>query len=140
VRQSLPDDMLGHRRRIDIGNRILGDPTLLVGSVEDRRSIARPDIVSLAITRARIVDLEEELEDLPIADPSRIKDDLDRFCMSSVIEIGRIGRGATRVADPSRENAGVTAKEILHAPKTTAGKHSTFFTHRLSSTWSRYAP
>ncbi len=58
---------------VDVGDRVLGNPTLLVARVEDRRSIARPDVVSLAIARGRIVNLEEELEDLPIADPAGSK-------------------------------------------------------------------
>src|SRR5688572_13683693 len=98
--------------RIDIRDRILGNATLLVGSVENRRPIARPDVVSLAIARARIVNLEEELEDLAIADPGRIKDDLNRFRMCSVIAVGRIGRVASRVADPGGENTVVAAKEL----------------------------
>ena len=82
-----------------IGAGVLGNPALLVGGVEDRRSIARPDIVPLPIARARVVNLEEELQDLPVADPGRVKDDLDCFCMCSVVAIRRIGRVASRVAD-----------------------------------------
>jgi hypothetical protein len=52
---------------------------LLVAGVEDRRPIAGPDVVALAIARAWVVNLEEELEDLPVADARRIKDYLDYF-------------------------------------------------------------
>ena len=68
---------------IDVGDGVFGNPLLLVAGVEDRRSIAGPDVVALAIARARVVNLEEELENLPIADAGRIKDDLDCFGVSA---------------------------------------------------------
>ena len=55
--------------RVDIGDRIFRDPLLLVAGVEDRRTIARAAVVALAVQRRRIVDLEEEFQQLPIADP-----------------------------------------------------------------------
>jgi len=55
-------------RSIHIGNGVFGDALLLVAGVEDRRSIVAPDVVTLAIARAWVVNLEEEFEDLPIAD------------------------------------------------------------------------
>jgi hypothetical protein len=69
---------------VDVGDRVVGNATLLVRRVEDRGSIARPDVVPLPIARRRIVNLEEELEDLPIADPVGIEDDLDGFRMPGV--------------------------------------------------------
>jgi hypothetical protein len=77
--------------------------------------------------------LEEELEDLPITDSGRIKDDLDRFCVCSMIAIGRIGVASTGVANAGCENAVITAKEMLNAPKTTTGEHNTFCSHHLFS-------
>src|SRR5262245_12411814 len=49
-------------RRVDLGERLLGDAPLLVVEVEDRGAVARPDVVALAVERRRIVDAEEELE------------------------------------------------------------------------------
>ena len=46
---------------VDVGNRVFRDPTLFVAGVEDRGSIARPDVIPLAIARGRIMNLEEEL-------------------------------------------------------------------------------
>ena len=68
-------------RSIDIGDGVFGNPLLLVTGVEDRRSVAGPDVIALTIARAWVVNLEEEFEDLPIADPGRIKDDLHCFGM-----------------------------------------------------------
>src|SRR4030095_9376031 len=100
----------------------------------------RADIVALAILRRRIVDLEEELEDLPEADPFRIEVDLDRFGVVAVITVRRVRRVAARVPDARLDHARILAKEILHAPEATAGAHCAVDRHVLSPTWLRYAP
>src|SRR5258708_18301895 len=70
---------------IDVGNRVFRDPLLLFAGVEDCRSIAAADVVALAVARARVVDLEEDLEKLPITDARRVEDDLQRFGVVAVI-------------------------------------------------------
>src|SRR5688572_30924355 len=105
---------------VDVGYRVLGDATLFVVRVEDRRSIARPEVVALAIARGRVVQLEEELQDLPVADPGGIEDDLDRFRMGPVVAISRIGCLAARIADARRDDTVVATKELLHAPEAAA--------------------
>src|SRR3954451_14000865 len=73
---------LGHRfarpqpGSVDIGDRVFRDPLLFFAGIEDGGPIARPRIVPLPIASARIVDLEKELEDLPIADARRVEHDL----------------------------------------------------------------
>ena len=52
---------------IDIGDRRLGDSLLFFAGVEDRRSIRAADVVALAVASARVVNLEENLEELPEA-------------------------------------------------------------------------
>src|SRR4029453_4931229 len=103
--------------------------------VEDRRSVARPNVVALAIACARVVNLEEELEDLAIADTSRIKDDLDCFRVSRMIAIRRMGVAPAGIAGACRQNSVVAANKILHAPEATSGKYSAFLSHWTSSTW-----
>ena len=76
-----------------------------------------------------IVDLEEQLENLPIADAGGVEDDLDGFGVSGMIAIGRVGVGAAGIADSGRQDAVVATKEILHAPETTAGENSAFRGH-----------
>src|SRR5688572_24573069 len=96
---------LGHNfvgpqaRSIDISDRVFGNPPLLVAGVEDRGSIAGPDVVALAIARVWVVNLEKELEDLPIADAGWIEGDLDCFGVSFMIAIGPVRDGAARVTD-----------------------------------------
>src|SRR3954471_7482254 len=120
---------------VDVGDRVFRDLLLLRGGIEDRRSIAAADVVALAITRARVVDLEEELEELPIADARGIKGDLHCFRMSGMMAIGRVGVGAAGIADPGRQNAGLLPDEILRAPEAAARENSTFLCHWTSSNW-----
>src|SRR5262249_26493988 len=54
--------------RLDVGDRVLGDSPLLVVDVEDRGAIAHPDVVALTVERRRVVDLEEELEQVAVGD------------------------------------------------------------------------
>ena len=52
----------GHSPEAYIGDGVERHLLLVVVDVEDRRSIAGPHIVALAVLRRRIVNLEEELE------------------------------------------------------------------------------
>src|SRR5689334_7526443 len=85
-------------RGVDVGNRLLGDVALLVARVEDLRAVARPDVVSLPVHRGRIVDLEEELEDVAVGDPIRIEDDLHGLSVAVVVLVGGVGDIPARVA------------------------------------------
>jgi hypothetical protein len=50
-------------RTTALGDRFDRDTLLLVVREEDRRSVAHPDVVALPVERARIMYLEEEIED-----------------------------------------------------------------------------
>jgi hypothetical protein len=52
---------------------------LLVAGVEDGRPVAGPDVVALPVLGRRVVDLEEELQQVPVGDLVRVEDDLDRL-------------------------------------------------------------
>src|ERR1700752_4801209 len=71
-------------RRIDIGYRVFGRATLLVTRVEDCGTVARAAVVALAVRRCRIVDLEEELEQIPIGYLVGVEDDLDRLSVGAM--------------------------------------------------------
>src|ERR1700674_5144424 len=111
---------------LDIGDRVLRNSLLLVGRIENRRPVAHPDVVALTIAGSRVMNLEEKLEQLSIADLGRIEDDLDGLGVRTVLAVSRIGNVASRVADPRRDDASVVANEILHPPKTSAGEHRPF--------------
>ena len=76
-------------RSLDIGDRLFGDALLLVARIENGRSVAESKVVALTIARRRIVNLEEEVDQRAVADPVRIKNDLDPFRMGSATTIGR---------------------------------------------------
>src|SRR5688572_7553510 len=91
-------------RRVDVGDRVLGDALLLMARVEDRGAVARSRVVALAIARARVVNLEKELEELPVGDSCGIEEDLDGFGVRPVIAIGRVAYVATAIPDARRQD------------------------------------
>ena len=64
---------LGHRlawpqaRSVYVCDGVLGYPFLLIVDVVDRRPIGAADVVALSISRGGIVDLEEILQNPPVA-------------------------------------------------------------------------
>lgn len=67
--------------------------------------------------RCRIVDLEEELQDLPVVGYRRVVDDLDGLGVGAVVAVGRVGDVTAGVADPGGHHAGLLADEFLHPQK-----------------------
>src|SRR5207302_3946624 len=72
--------------------------------------------------RRRIVDLEEELEQVPVRGLLGIEDDLERLRVRAVVAIGRVRNVAAAVPDPRREHARSTPEEVLHAPEAPSGQ------------------
>jgi len=68
---------------VDVGDGVLRRPLLRVAEVEDRRTVAGPDVVALPVQRGRVVDLEEELEQVPVGNLVRVEGDLDRLGVTS---------------------------------------------------------
>ena len=133
-RNDLGDDLTRPQPgSIHVGDRILGDPLLPVAGMEYRRSIAGTDVVALAIACARIMDLEEELENPPIADARRVKVDFDGFGMPGMITIGGVRYGAAGVTHSCRQDAVHAADEFLHAPEATACQNRSFLGHWIFS-------
>src|SRR5581483_797379 len=62
---------------VDVGDGVLGDLLLRIVAIEDGRAVTGADVVALAVPGGGVVDLEEKLQDLPIADPAGIERDLD---------------------------------------------------------------
>src|SRR4029077_13084181 len=89
---------------------------------EDRRAITRAVIVPLPVDGRRVVDLEEELEDVAIRRLLGIEDDLDRLGMRSVIPVRRVCDVASGVSHPRQEDAGPLPDQILHPPEAPAGQ------------------
>ena len=121
---------LGHHfaipqpRGIHIGDRILGDALLLLVDIIDARPVGEPTIIALAVQRRRIVDLEEEFQDVPVARHCRVEDNLDPLGMRAVITIRGVRNIAARVTHTGRDDAGPLADQILHAPETSSCENS----------------
>src|SRR5262245_52618030 len=58
---------------VHIGYGVFRDALLLVARIEDCRAVTCADIVALAIACRRVMNLEEELQQIAVADPRRIK-------------------------------------------------------------------
>src|SRR6185312_2619846 len=111
---------------IHVGDGVLGHLLLLAAGMEDGRAIARAAVVALAVRGARIVDLEEELQQPAVADSLRIEDDFDRLGMGAVVAVGRVGHVAAGIAHAGGDDAGLRANQFLHAPEATAGENGSF--------------
>src|SRR5476651_1239683 len=110
-------------RGVDVGDGIDRDALLFVTGEEDRRPVARPDVVALPVARARIVDLEEKLEDFPEARDPRIENDLDRLGVRAVVTVGCVRHVASGVSDAGGEHAALAPDQILHAPEAAARQY-----------------
>jgi len=51
--------------------------------------VLRAGVLALAVPGRRVVDLEEELQDVPVGGPPGIKDDLHRLGMAPMVVLGR---------------------------------------------------
>src|SRR5687768_1459294 len=113
-------------RGVDIADRPERLLALLLGDIENLRTIRHAEIVALAIESGRIVDLEEELQKIAIADVVRVVVDLDGLGMSSVVAIGRVRHIAAGISDACVDDAGQLADQVLHAPEATTGEDGPF--------------
>jgi ATP-dependent helicase/nuclease subunit A len=122
-------------RGVDIRDRVVRDPLLLVVGVENGRPVAEAGVVALAVLRGRVVYLEEELQKVTVGDLPGVEDDLDRLSVGPVIPVRRVGYVPARVADPRGQDARAAADEVLHSPETSAGQNRLLgrLAHRCTS-------
>src|SRR5579883_44985 len=122
---------------IDVGDRVLRNTLLFIVHVEDRGTIACPDVIALAVARCRIMDLEEELEQRAIARDPRIENDLDRLGVGAMVAIGGVRHIAARIADARGDHSRLLPDQILHAPEAAAGENRSFcLRHHFTSPFS----
>src|SRR3546814_9071347 len=96
---------------------------------EDRRTVRGAKVFALAVPRRRVVDLEEELPQLAVADARRVEHDLHRLGVRAVVAIGRVGHVAAAVAHACGHHAVHLAQQLLHAPEAAAGKDRLLVRH-----------
>ena len=68
------------------------------------------------------VDLEEELEDVPVGGPRGIEDDLDRLGVTRMVVVGRIVVLPAGVADAGGDDSVAVAQQFLRGPETAPGE------------------
>src|SRR3954453_9636330 len=119
----LGDHLAGPQaRRIDVGDRVLGDLALLVARHEDLRAVAGADVVALAVLGRRVVDLEEELQDVAVGDALGVEDDLDRLGVAGMAPVRGVLVLPTGVSDPGGDDSVAMAQQLLDAPEAAAGE------------------
>src|SRR5690606_26087881 len=104
-------------RRVHVGDRVASDLLLLRREREDGRAVAGPDVVALTVQRRRVVDLEEERQDVAVGRLRGIEDDLHRLGVAGMVAVRRMVVLTTGVTDPGLQHAGLAADEVLHAPE-----------------------
>jgi len=67
------------------------------------------------------MNLKEELQQFSLAQLLRVKDDLDRLGMTSMIAIGGIRNITAGISDSRRDDTRVAAQQVLHTPEAAAG-------------------
>jgi hypothetical protein len=86
------------------------------------RPVACAPVVSLPVGRRRVVDLEEELQQVAKARLAQIERDLDRFRVRSVVAVRGVLDIAARIADPRRDDTGQAPHQLLHSPEATPAR------------------
>ena len=113
-------------RLVQFANLGGGDLPLLVAGCKDRGAILRANIVPLAIELRRIVGVEEDVEQLFLANLPRIVSDANRLRVTRVAVANRFVvrglRGAADVAARHVEHAAQLLKRRLRTPEAAAGE------------------
>src|SRR5271154_2592328 len=109
-------------RGIDVRDCVFRNPLLFVCREKDRRAVTCPGVITLAVQRRRIMDLEEELQEPTISELLRVEDNFDRFRVPFMVTVSCVCDIAACISDSRRNHAREAAQEILHPPKTTASK------------------
>src|SRR5690349_19882633 len=119
-RADLGHDQAGpHAGGVSVGDRVLGDLALLLACIEDLGAVVRAD---QSFAQVGSVDLEEELQDVPVAGSPGIEGDLDRLGVTRMVVGGRVIILPAGVADAGGDDPDAVAQEFLRGPETAPGQ------------------
>ena len=71
-------------------------------------------LLALTVLGRRVVDLEEELEDVPVGDALGVEDDLDPLGVTPGVLVGRALALSTGVADPGGDDAVAVPEQFVY--------------------------
>src|SRR5690606_16075722 len=98
--------------------------------VEDSRTVLRPNVVALTVQRRRVVDGEEHIQQVAVADHARIERYLHRLGMSGITgayrPVSRIGDVTARIAGNHVLDALQLVVDRFQTPETTARQRRYF--------------
>lgn len=110
----------------EFGDEVVGDLFLLFSEVEDRGAVLGADIGALAMVLGGVVQLEKGFCKSAVVGLARVEEDLDGFGVSGEAGrdffIGWVCNGASNIAGGDFFHTGKGFKEVLNAPKATAGE------------------
>jgi len=102
-----------------VGDRVLGGPALLAAGREDLGAVAGAD---KAFAKVGPVDLEEELQDVPVGGLPGIEDDLDRLGVTRMVAGGRVVVLPAGVAGAGGDDSCAVAQQFRRGPETAPGE------------------
>src|SRR5258706_10556389 len=125
-----------HLARGEVRHDFVGDAPLLGRMGEDRRAVLRADVVSLLIEGGRVVDGEEDSEQVLVGEDRGVEGDLDYLRVpappAAHLLIGRLGRPSAHVSHFDRPHAVQLVEYRLQAPKAASSERRDFPSHALS--------
>jgi hypothetical protein len=107
---------------VDVSDGVESGLPLFFTGGEDGRTDAAPNLVALPVHCHWIVDLEEELQEIPERKGVGVKDNVYRLSVIAQVDFGRMRGISTGVSHPGRDDPGLTTQQLLGAPVAPAGK------------------
>src|SRR5690606_16275929 len=120
-------DAVPDTRALELGDRLLGDALLVGRRVEDRRPVLCADVGALTVEGRRVVDREEDVEQIAIGDYGGIELYADDRPVAGAaaanLVVRRLLDVPARVAGFDGVNAAQVVEHGLQAPEAAAGEN-----------------